>query len=707
MVVCLVMLIFFQDEPFYVHYKLGTRALEQKDYATAIRRLEAAVAKDPVSKKQKKTYGVQFIQYYPYHHLAQAYLWNRDLEKVRENIALALEYQEDEDKNVAFSLEACENIMANFQAFFQESRSPDLSEIWQLIGEGNFSAARNTLRGLLSQNPNDPNLTGMEKLLEALINNQQTQGAYEERLASLQRQTIDYIAELLRRARIQEEQENFNEALANYLAVSTLAADHLEAGQAIQRLKAKMEGQGRTEAEIQEAIAQAQQQIEALDKEISQITRKMEQVQQRNYTLVQQLAGFRNKKPELVPKFDFKWDLSPSSSQAYAADIHVRVIGNTPMKSGRLLVNGRAVDNWDLAGLTHFSMPKMYQYSFDRLKNELIMEIVDQTGKVHRDPYPFNLPNPPRPLGPAIQRMILLVGIASILFVFFLRIRQSRQAFRNRFNPYIAGAPVLSDNMFYGRRPLLKQILNTLHNNSLMIYGERRIGKTTFLHQLHATLPEIEDPHFEFIPVFIDLQGVRESQFFSLMDHEIAQTLELHDIHLDPPQELLDARGFTQRVRQFINALKKQCGKIPKLVLLLDEVDIMNGFSERTNQQLRSVFMKGFAKHLVAVMAGIHINTTWKSEGSPWYNFFEQIELKPFSMDQSQMLITDPVKNVYQFTRDAIELIIRLTNGKPYLIQKICVNLIAHILNENRRKITSQDVDFVFSEIKSEVFATK
>ena len=66
---------------------------------------------------------------------------------------------------------------------------------------------------------------------------------------------------------------------------------------------------------------------------------------------------------------------------------------------------------------------------------------------------------------------------------------------------------------------------------------------------------------------------------------------------------------------KLIRELKQNTAKKPKLVLLLDEVDVMNGFTENTNQQLRSVFMKGFADHIVAVMAGIHINTRWKSEG--------------------------------------------------------------------------------------------
>ena len=65
-----------------------------------------------------------------------------------------------------------------------------------------------------------------------------------------------------------------------------------------------------------------------------------------------------------------------------------------------------------------------------------------------------------------------------------------RSARRRRFNPYIAGAPVLDDQMFYGREKLTARMLSTLHRNSLMITGERRIGKTTFLHHLKRVLAD-------------------------------------------------------------------------------------------------------------------------------------------------------------------------------------------------------------------------
>ncbi len=58
--------------------------------------------------------------------------------------------------------------------------------------------------------------------------------------------------------------------------------------------------------------------------------------------------------------------------------------------------------------------------------------------------------------------------------------RRSIDAVNRGFNPYVSGEPVRRDDMFYARG-LVQRIVSTLHSNSIMIHGERRIGKTTLL----------------------------------------------------------------------------------------------------------------------------------------------------------------------------------------------------------------------------------
>jgi len=111
------------------------------------------------------------------------------------------------------------------------------------------------------------------------------------------------------------------------------------------------------------------------------------------------------------------------------------------------------------------------------------------------------------------QLTVALVPIALLAGLWAHRTRRRRQFMKRRFNPYIAGAPVLDTKMFFGREQLIERVLQTIHNNSLLLYGERRIGKTSLQHHLRRRLLQLDDPDYEFFPVYVDLQGTPESQF--------------------------------------------------------------------------------------------------------------------------------------------------------------------------------------------------
>ena len=64
----------------------------------------------------------------------------------------------------------------------------------------------------------------------------------------------------------------------------------------------------------------------------------------------------------------------------------------------------------------------------------------------------------------------------------------------NQINPYIAGNPVGRGEAFVGRVDVLREVLVALenrHENALVLYGQRRIGKTSLLQELTLRLPEI------------------------------------------------------------------------------------------------------------------------------------------------------------------------------------------------------------------------
>ena len=120
---------------------------------------------------------------------------------------------------------------------------------------------------------------------------------------------------------------------------------------------------------------------------------------------------------------------------------------------------------------------------------------------------------------------------------------------------------------------------------------------------------------------------------------------------------------------------------------------MLNEYSESVNQRLRGIFMKSFSENLVAVMSGVGISRRWKSEASPWYNFFDEIELLPFSREEAEALVREPVAGVFRWKPEAVERVLELSQLRPYLVQKLCVHAVNHMLEAGRSTIRREDVD--------------
>ena len=278
------------------------------------------------------------------------------------------------------------------------------------------------------------------------------------------------------------------------------------------------------------------------------------------------------------------------------------------------------------------------------------------------------------------------------------KMRRRRRLRQRRFNPYMAGAPVLDARLFFGREQLLERILQTLHNNSLLLHGERRIGKTSLQHHLKRRLEALEDPTYEFFPVYIDLQGTREEHFFATLGAEVFETLAPVLDGLEPRRPFSESYGYRDLVadlRAVLRKLRSRSAKRIRLVLLIDEVDELNAYDPKVNQKLRSLFMKSFAEDLVAVVSGVSIKREWDREGSPWYNFFEEIDVGPFTPEHARQLVETPIRGVFQLEKGVVERIVELTGGRPYRIQRLCMKLVSRAHELGRRTIRVEDVEAI------------
>jgi hypothetical protein len=179
---------------------------------------------------------------------------------------------------------------------------------------------------------------------------------------------------------------------------------------------------------------------------------------------------------------------------------------------------------------------------------------------------------------------------------------------------------------------LVDRVLGTIHNNSILLCGRPGIGKSSVLRELERRLPRIEDPVFEFFPVSIDLRELPEHRLFAARGGMIHSTFDQIDWkpwgeHPDTLTSEYCHRDLIADLRRVVRGLGCCSCRRVKIVLLIDGINRFNDYHPRTAQRLRGLFMTSLAEHLVMVAAGTRIDKLWEREGSPWYNFFEEIEL--------------------------------------------------------------------------------
>jgi Cdc6-like AAA superfamily ATPase len=277
---------------------------------------------------------------------------------------------------------------------------------------------------------------------------------------------------------------------------------------------------------------------------------------------------------------------------------------------------------------------------------------------------------------------------------------RQQAAMARHFNPYISGEPVRQPAMFFGRDELLRRIFNALHQNSIMIHGERRMGKTTLLYQLADQLRQTDDPEWVFIPVYMDLEGTSQVRFFYALIETIWGALQAY-ILVNPPDlhfvtarpEAYSDREFTADLRLIIEGVKETVApRKVRVILLLDEMDVVSTYDTVVQQQLRRIFMSPLAVNLGAVVAGIQISKTWDRLESPWYNMFNEIPLEPFTAEQAQELLVEPVRGIYEWHPEALGFVIQQSEGYPHRLQQYALEAVNLMSAAGRQHIALEDV---------------
>ncbi|MDI6768247.1 MAG: AAA family ATPase [Anaerolineales bacterium] len=269
-------------------------------------------------------------------------------------------------------------------------------------------------------------------------------------------------------------------------------------------------------------------------------------------------------------------------------------------------------------------------------------------------------------------------------------------------NPYIAGAPVVETRMFFGREDVFDWTQNSLTgqyaDHTLVIHGQRRVGKTSVLKQLGNRLPE------KYIPVFFDLQGRTHTtldRFLWWLAREIVRVLKQErGIEIPVPEKEDFTADLEYFENKFLSGLRPILGD-NTLLLTFDEFDNLE------ESEVKKELARPLVDYLRRLMgeAGMSFIFSIGSSGRKLENmqasyteFFKTALYKKISFlsrDQTSHLVAKPVEGVLEYERPAVDMIFETAFGHPYFTQLMCHELFARCQRTEQRKIAKVDVESV------------
>jgi hypothetical protein len=275
-------------------------------------------------------------------------------------------------------------------------------------------------------------------------------------------------------------------------------------------------------------------------------------------------------------------------------------------------------------------------------------------------------------------------------------------------NPYMAGGPVRSEEMFYGREEDFKFVQNKLKTEKegivIVFYGQRRIGKTSLLHQiLNGRLGD------GFMPVLIDMQGMavqNDGEFYEKIADEAAfglsEWLDVNSAEYDFRTEGVNpARAFGR----FIDDIMKQSDE-KVLLLMFDEYELLE---EKMNNGIIShdtpTFFAGILEGNPRI-SFIFTGSRYLEARNPqyWSILFGKSTARRISLLSERdtlRLTTEPVAESVKYQKGVPQRIYRLTGGQPFYTQHVCQLLIERLNEQKRNKVYADDVEQVALEFSN------
>jgi hypothetical protein len=267
-------------------------------------------------------------------------------------------------------------------------------------------------------------------------------------------------------------------------------------------------------------------------------------------------------------------------------------------------------------------------------------------------------------------------------------------------NPFVFGNPVVETehNVFTGRQDIVRQVeaslLGAIQAPTLLLYGPRRMGKTSLLNQL----PRLLGP--DFAPAVVDCQNpaVRGSAATLLryLSRAIRDGLRRRATVEPLTAAALEREPFTV-FDDWLDGMERAMPKTMRVLLCLDEYERLQstldaGWGAAFLDTLRHTLQH--RPRVTLMFTGAH---TFAELGPAWTDRFisaRRVRVSFLTRDEVLPLLTQPIPAFdMTYAPGALEAIYAATNGQPFLTQAVAFELVQLLNEQQRTEATPADIE--------------
>jgi len=307
-------------------------------------------------------------------------------------------------------------------------------------------------------------------------------------------------------------------------------------------------------------------------------------------------------------------------------------------------------------------------------------------------------------------------------------------------NPYsneVEASGMTNRDLMFGRAALISKQIGKLRGDgaaplkgkTLLLYGQKRAGKTTVLQYLAEDMEkEVPDAIIVKFGDIIKAEPLEGASFelrfykkvFDLLDHEIstrhptlAEALRNAGIDIPKGESIMDTADGHDKMQSFFTRMNWQMKSQEELtrkrvVILIDEFTRLYGWFQqglliRSFMQYWKAMISEYG--IVAIVVAQDYFRDFKKEFPNSFGAIEDIQVDYLTRDAVEEMIREPFKKIAPWgafpeknASEAIDRIVELTAGSAYFTMIFLDRLVRYMNANNQSFVIRQIVDMVLQE---------